>query len=156
MNVPSISSINRILRTESENKTLDWSMTSSTNSSLASSDCNNKMNNYSSNLIYPQTINRPTSSNEYAKKRPKFTSYTIEEILRKDDDGAFKSNQVSNTSLNTSKVKSNESEASVSTYACNKNDANLCYSYYYQAFLAAHYNYNQLIHLNKNQNSSSN
>ena len=151
LSVPSISSINRILRTGFENKSINWSFNSPPNPSSSNSSA---VINYPSNLIYYESSNKPISSNDYPKKRRKFTSYKIEDILRKDEDEFFKPTEVLNPISSSSNLRSTESEKYV-TNTFNTNETNICYSYYYQAFLAAYYNHNQFQNLKETFPTSS-
>ncbi|RWS16354.1 paired box pox-neuro protein-like protein, partial [Dinothrombium tinctorium] len=131
--IPSISSINRILRNGSmESTAFEWSVSASANQNSAPLSRTIAM--APSQPLQSFEASATSSTQCIPRKRKKYSSYHIDEILKKDEE----------------ECRSNSESLSVQTssraliHSQNYNEQQMYYSYYYQALLAAHYNsYNQ-------------
>lgn len=164
LSVPSISSINRILRTGSEHRSpIDWSprsqsdqMSAHFTQTQANSQVNFVRTSNSSNDLMERSYNdfeKNKSDDRKPKKRRKYSSYNIEEILRADSDSEEKDWQ----SEKFVKEKQASTLTGSSDYLCSPkivinsappldtinrsfDASNNYYSYCYQAIIAAQQN----------------
>ncbi|RWS26383.1 paired box pox-neuro protein-like protein [Leptotrombidium deliense] len=134
--IPSISSINRILRNGSMDTSFDWTVNANHTQSPPSTTRAVPIVT-SQAMMHQQSAADVAVVHSLPNKRRKYSSYNIDEILKKDEDECS-ANAISNAMPTRS-----QSYAESSSY----NEQQMYYSYYYQAILAAHYtnytNYNQ-------------